>query len=241
MASVRLSHELRNEIRRNAMEAFETANPKWKADNGFQTKIKYAIQNSKWQNFAETLNGMIQNEQQTRDTNQFGLERIKVDSTRINHITLTRNKTQEDRDNELGHPRSDTVELEIELDAAFEAWSKEGMYGGCSTTVDIESLTDEDRLEINDLMTQAKVFQKELRDKEDKYQTSIVNLLDNCNTLKQLLESWPAAESLIPQSKIELMHKKVTRSAAAKQRREAVEFDSDEINQTVLTAKLVGG
>jgi len=73
------------------------------------------------------------------------------------------------------------------------------------------------------------------------YKQSIRNLLDKCSTLKQLLEIWPAAESLVESDKLAQMHVKVTRKQRAQQVREEIDFDPTLANQTVLTAKLLGG
>ncbi len=72
------------------------------------------------------------------------------------------------------------------------------------------------------------------------YRGTIEDLLDNCNTLKQLLEVWPAAENLVPQELLSKMHEKVTRQQKARTIREKIEFDADAANQIVLTAKLMG-
>jgi len=60
-------------------------------------------------------------------------------------------------------------------------------------------------------------------------------------TLKQLLEVWPAAESLVPADKIQKMHVKVTRKQKAAQIKEEISFDPTVANQAVLTAKMLGG
>lgn len=72
------------------------------------------------------------------------------------------------------------------------------------------------------------------------YEGSIYDLLQNCTTLKQLLEIWPAAESLVPNNKLHQMHEKITRVQRATEIKEAICFDPTLANQTVLTAKLLG-
>ena len=88
-----------------------------------------------------------------------------------------------------------------------------------------------------DALVEAKAkHNKELRD----YRASIRDLLDKCTTLKQLLEIWPAAESLVPSESIQKLHEKVTRKAKAEQIKEEIQFDPTIANQAVLTSKMLG-
>lgn len=64
-------------------------------------------------------------------------------------------------------------------------------------------------------------------------------LLEQCNTLKQLLESWPAAKEFVDATDIRQMHEKVTRKQAARRRIDTSGVDIDSLNQVVLTSKLV--
>jgi len=64
-------------------------------------------------------------------------------------------------------------------------------------------------------------------------------LLDECNTLKQLLESWPAAKEFVDPFDIRQMHEKITRKQAARRRIDTSGVDIDSLNQVVLTSKLV--
>jgi hypothetical protein len=73
------------------------------------------------------------------------------------------------------------------------------------------------------------------------YNGSISDLLENCSTLKQLLEIWPAAESLVESEKLAKMHVKVSRKERAQQIKDEICFDPTIANQAVLTAKLLGG
>ena len=73
------------------------------------------------------------------------------------------------------------------------------------------------------------------------YERSIRDLVTRCTTLKQLLEIWPAAESLVPTDKIQKLHTKVTRIERATQIKEEIRFDPTIANQAVLTAKMLGG
>lgn len=64
-------------------------------------------------------------------------------------------------------------------------------------------------------------------------------LLNQCNTLKQLLESWPAAKEFVDATDIRQMHEKITRKQAARRRVDTSGVDIDSLNQVVLTSKLV--
>ena len=84
-------------------------------------------------------------------------------------------------------------------------------------------------------------LKQEYHEARHKYEQDIYSLLDKCTTLKQLLEVWPGAESLVPSHKLAQMHTKVTRKQKAAAIKEEINFDPTVANQAVLTAKLLGG
>ena len=69
---------------------------------------------------------------------------------------------------------------------------------------------------------------------------SIDSVLDQCNTVKQLLEVWPGAEALLPNDVIQKLHTKVTRKVDAEKVRDLSQFDADAANQVLLTSSLLG-
>ena len=241
MASVRLSEDLRNRIHRNAMEAFDVANPQWKPTTDFQTKIKEAIRTSGFQELAKEIETKVNVNGLKLEKDHYGLANIIPEKIDVTSIELIKPKSQEDVDNGLVSYARDSVSLEMDFETPVNLYARKGHYGHFSNVVDVRTFEQEHTMWVTEDMVKALLAKKAWREKRDNYFSKLRSLLDNCNTLKQLLETWPAAESLVPSEKIQQMHTKVSRNQAAKQRREAIEFDADEANQTVLTAKLMGG
>lgn len=88
--------------------------------------------------------------------------------------------------------------------------------------------------EYHEWQTHVKATGIDVRNKQD----AINELLRSCNTLQQLLEVWPQAEQFIPDRALE-KH----RAPSAKRKkieREDISIDLDDVNGTVMHAKMVG-
>ena len=75
---------------------------------------------------------------------------------------------------------------------------------------------------------------------ESNFRRSVRDLLEQCNTVKQLLTAWPAASKLLPDAVIQKMHEKVERKFDAEAAKARANFDPTEANTTMLTAALLG-
>ena len=231
MASVRLTSELRNDIYRNATNAFKTANPEPKASTAFEQKLRDAIPRMPSQEAlakAKTILNPIfdrDNKNVTFDNKQFYIAERTISKADVfvpgqfqRRLTVT-----------------------VEFSAPIQIFGKKyESYYNPDDDILIEDLSESDKSEITNYVNELVQRRKEHRDKSNDYEQKIRQLLDKCGTLKQLLEIWPAAESLVPPHKISLMHEKITRKQRAAQVRDEISFDADEVNQVVLTAKLMG-
>ena len=72
------------------------------------------------------------------------------------------------------------------------------------------------------------------------FRESIVQVIRSCNTVKQLLDVFPAAEKLLSSDTIQKLHTKVTRKIDAEAVRERANFDTNIANQVILTSALLG-
>ena len=237
MASVRLSQEMRTRILSRAMDAFEVANPKWKPSNDFQSKLKAAVTESTFQKVARQIRDIISE----NSVSGLGLEKMGPEDYRFTSLTIKRPATDQEKTDRRTQWNEDHMELTVEFDTPISLWNKPGHYNSYNCELWVNDLDNEHRTEILEYVNEAHTSRHDRDDAEKQYREQITALLQNCNTLKQLLETWPAAENLVDQEAISKMHEKVTRVSAAKQRRESVNFDADAANQMVLTAKLVGG
>ena len=137
----------------------------------------------------------------------------------------------------------DYKETVVQFDVPLsEWWVVEQTYNRWGNpSVYVNDLATEDQHEISEMFETFQETLTEWKKAARNYNGSITDLLENCTTLKQLLEIWPAAESLVESDKLAKMHVKVTRKERAQQIKEEVCFDPTIANQAVLTAKLLGG
>lgn len=83
---------------------------------------------------------------------------------------------------------------------------------------------------------------KKAQAREDRqtFHRGVRDLLNQCNTVKQLLTAWPAAEKILPTGVIQKMHEKVERKFDAEAAKVRANFDPTQANTTMLTAALLG-
>lgn len=235
MASVRLSQDMRSRILNRARDAFNIANPEWKPSNDFQLGLKKALSNSESQKIAKQVHDLV-----TNKASGFGLAKMAPEPYKFTGLSIKRLANPQEQLNNRTSWNSDYMELRVEFDSPVTLWNKPSGYESYASTIGIDDLNQEDRTEILEYVNAAHESIHDRESAKDTYDAQIASLLNNCNTLKQLLEAWPAAENLVDQDAISKMHEKVTRVTAARERRESVNFDADAANQMVLTAKLVG-
>ena len=241
MASVRMTNELRIDIRRNAERAYELANPEPKPNNDYVAAVRAAVINSPEQTYL-------------RDTKKIGEERGITKNMRtgpnilpyepkefVTGIELRRalaNFTQAGRNHHRDYDET-AVKFTSPLANYLMVGGDNHRWG--DPVVWIEDLRDEDKTQILEHYDSYIIAKQEYYTALRNYEGSIRDLLNNCTTLKQLLQIWPAAESLVPSDKIQKMHVKVTRAQRAAAIKEEVCFDPTIANQAVLTAKMLGG
>lgn len=70
------------------------------------------------------------------------------------------------------------------------------------------------------------------------YRNQIRDLVEECNTVKQMLDAWPAGENLLPSEVIAKLHQKADKVNRVNRVKEKINFDTTAANQVILTAKL---
>ena len=231
MASVRMTQELRSQISRAADDAYDLANPAPVPSHEFLSHIRKAISKSKthellskWHKEAEEA-GILETEVGKADCPKV----VMIDS-----IDLIPTERDDDRRNRLA------LKFETKFSHATYRY-KDTRFSWDTPNFYISSFDPEYKTQAREYYDQYKQALDEHAQARIEYRGSIAQLLESCSTLKQLLEVWPAAESLIPQDKIQKMHEKVTRKERAAQIKEEINFDPTIANQSVLTAKMLGG
>lgn len=233
MASVRMTQEMRSNIRRAAENAYELSNPEPKPNNAYVAAVKKAVLNSPEQKFLKRMASEGRSENlHLRKGKSLLPEKNKEDVTAVD-LRLASRDAAGNRDY-----KETVVQFDVPLS---EWWVVEQTYNRWGNpSVYVNDLATEDQHEISEMFEAFQTSKNEWNTARHGYNQSITQLLESCTTLKQLLEIWPAAESLVESDKLAQMHVKITRKERAQQIKEEICFDPTVANQAVLTAKLLG-
>lgn len=238
MASVRMTNELRTDIRRAAEKAYELSNPEPSHSNAYIELVRNAVINDPGQTF---MRSMLNQGNLLGLDSRYGYKVLPskpkdiVTDIRLRITTLAGARSSKN------HEYKETSIRFASPIVDFLVLSNDQMQWRGTPTMYINDFRDEDKSEIIEQFENHRTAIDTHETSQNQYNRSICNLVNECTTLKQLLEIWPAAESLVPANKIQQLHTKVTRIERAKQIKEEISFDPTIANQTVLTAKLLGG
>lgn len=255
MASVRMTDKLRNDILNSALHSFDLANPNITTPTTTADAVKKAIEDMPQQQYAKRIHKLYKEEfTHLEGKFIFNDEVRKTSVIRGNYETVFLESYNIPASKEIStvvfhlpHPdnpgprrsRSVAITLPTPVEIALASKRAANFYGG-QIDMTIEQLRVEDQTRIKESVTALFDQRKAQKDKRTEYSSQISKLLENVNTVKQLLEAWPAAETLLPPETARKMHMKVTRAQKAKQIKEKINFDSTVANQTILTAKILG-
>lgn len=236
MASVRMTHELRDQIFRNATDAYELSNPEPKPSTAFVKQTREACITETGQTFLK---------QQYKLGIEAGLQNRKGKGLlprKVKDPVTAVDLRFQNKDPSAPHMR-DYEEVNVQFDTPLKDWWQDiDQYNRWGIpNVYVEDCHPDHKEALKETMDAFITERQDYREAYHTYKSSIRELLESCTTLKQLLEIWPAAESLVPSEKLAAMHVKVTRKQRAEKVKEEINFDPTLANQTVLTAKLLGG
>jgi len=246
MASVRLSRELRDRILNTAMLAFRKTNPDPKPTAEFCQKLVSAINNSPVQAAARRVlqahtepNGVV------KIYKSFSMPNLLPQTLNPSTFKLKgepRSSEEKELANRIWSSREPALELVVDMPAPVMVFHAPDRYKDDSDTLTlhISDLDEADQQPILDEMVRLLTEEKVINEKFSNYRSSISDLLHKCNTAHQFVEAWPAGDAFLDTDTKLTMHEKVTRAQSARNRREAVNFDSTVANQVVLTSKLIG-
>ena len=232
MASVRLSRDLRSTIKRNAIQAFDisTPEPQFATDD-----INFLVDVVLQSDAQATLSVIAQTyEKLPKCRTSWGYNRelrpaFGFDSpfeAKVNKLTFVLDPRNEAK----GHRTT------VDLNRSVHMYS-------ASNNAEIPIGVIQDPTERSRVKEILDTFEKRMnnyRDARNNYSATVSNLLEECTTLKQFLQAWPAGEAFVPQDKMNELHTKVTRIQKARQIKEDINFDDTAVNKVVLTAKLMG-
>ena len=234
MASVRMTNELRIDIRQNAERAYELANPEPKPSTEYIDRVRRAVVDSPIQKFLKEMAEIGE----ARGLNNTRVQSVlpRPNKETVTGVQLRRMNTEALNNRDYD---SHTIRFNTQMQQYYVTEESYSRWG--DPTVYLDDFSDNDRLEVGDMFMKLQADHDAWHEARRSYENGIGRLLENVTTLKQLLEIWPAAESLVPAEKIQKMHTKENRKQQAKRVKEEISFDPTIANQAVLTAKMLGG
>lgn len=232
MATVRISQRLYDEIVDNFKEKYESGNPKPTRSPELLNAIREGLLTMPAVLAFDVMleSPAIQQELQTGSELGTALTRAdKSDTTEIRIRKITKHQRYQ-------LTNSDTeVYIDLPTPVKLPYGSNYGYYD-----VDINSFDISIREELHTKIAAAVDAGHEWDDKFSEATKQIKSILDQCNTVKQLLEVWPGAEKLLSAEVIQKLHTKVTRKVDAEKVLDTSGFDEQQANQVILTANLLG-
>lgn len=241
MASVRMTNELRSDIRREAEKAYSLANPQPKPSNDFVAAVRAAVLSSPEQTFLKEMKHIGETRNLDK-VHRFGVnvlpERPKDAPTGIDLRLQNKSEVTSSYASQRNYTNCH-ITFSTPMNNFLMNNSSEHRWG--NPVMWINDMRIEDITVLTEHFHTFQKLEEEWSTARLTYEQSIRDLVSECTTLKQLLEIWPAAESLVPPGKIQKMHTKVTRAQRAAAIKEEISFDPTIANQAVLTAKMLGG
>ena len=219
MGSVRLTKDRANRICRLAIEAFNTANP--------EPTLSAEIRDLIWQGAVNdptqvALRQFVEKHKSELNARDIGITQVRA--ARVNYkFTMD----------------GGTRGIEYLLPTERVLFGGRNHYTHQLKQEHLRGISYEERVKIDEAARECVTQREELEKRARQFRQEIKRLLSECNTLKQLLESWPAAKEFVDPDDIRQMHEKITRKQAAKRRIDTSGVDIDSLNQVVLTSKLV--
>ena len=211
MKTVRLSEQLKRDIRRAAEQKFDNANPKKSyptdgmqlfIDQGYQQKVDTTTQQ-----FKDVWGYEMPTDVATE---------LVIASTVIDGAE---NETK----------RSYTLQLpDITIPRVVMSYSDR-----MSVVVEPDNPTFLQCVEVE-------MFNDRIYEKKREYIQNIRNVLDRFSTLNQLLKAAPYVKDLVPQERIQKMHEKDDRSGRRREQAEIADTELSELREVLLEDALLG-
>jgi hypothetical protein len=245
MASVRLSRDLRRDILHKSQVAFEKTNPDPKPPTAFLQKLTAAIANSPMQKTAMKMRQCHADERGViQQYKSFGMKDLMPQILNLSTFNLKgRYRNAEEKNLTTSNYNSDVfLEFNVEMRAPVMVYHSPDRYvtDFSQVALYVSDFDESDQQPILDGLVMLIEQRETLREKRMGYRQNIQQLLEDCNTVHQFVETWPAGDAFLSTEVKQRMHEKVTRQQSARNRREALNFDSTIANQVVLTSKLIG-
>ena len=230
MATVRMTQELRNHIKRQAERAFDLATPKVEPSKEVCTRLVAAINAAPMLTKLKEVESIVKSVQ---GSTFFGLQNIKIAAETESSLKVQYTRTQPDG------TRLGSVTY-VNFDPAVVFTSVQDRWGHGTTSVSTSFFTDDERAFFDAELSRIEQLNSDRSHKRDTYNETIRKLVGGCNTYKQLLEAWPQVTAFTPQDVLDKHHAKPEKRSRAQTLREDLELDTAQLNGVAVKAKLTG-
>ena len=233
MGTVRLTDKRKNEYKDKAKEMFEKSNPRPDFTPEETTSIMQAMANHPFQVACRTF--------MTEQNALYNVDESDDDSTLPFNFRMDKVKLEQIDCRQV----KDDPRVTCHLPTPLVMFGETGWrYTSSKYAMDFipdKFLTNPKEILIMQAAIRRVVFERKTQsDARGTFLTGVKDALENCNTLGQLIKLWPAAEKLASSEDLSQLHKKETRTQAARRVREEIDLDVSALNSTVLTASLLG-
>jgi len=225
MKTVRLSEQLKRDIRRKAEEKFEKVNPKQTyPEDGAVLLTRYNLQDKiskTTKSFEEIWPNM--------KIDMRGVERLRIKSSLM-----------VDKNDVWDSEKEDYVTKKVEDE--FEYTLHVPVTKFPEFLVDYREFTlavpsdDETFL----ACYQVEVHNKDLERKKRAFTSNIRDVLNKFHTLNQLLKADPSLKDLVPSDRLQKMYEKDERGERAKEQQELADTELQDLREVLLEDKLLG-
>lgn len=230
MATVRMTQELRQTIRRKAEKAFDLATPRVEPSKEVCTRLVAAINAAPMLTKLKEVESIVKS---VKGKTFFGLQNLKIGTETESSVKVQYMRTKPDG------AREESVTY-VDLDPAVVFTSVRDRWGHGSACVSTSLFTDDDRAFFDAELSRIEQLNSDRGDKRDTYMETIRKLVGGCNTYKQLLEVWPQVTAFTPQEVLDRHNAKPEKRSRAQTLREDLELDTAQLNGVAVKAKLTG-
>lgn len=259
MRSVRLSSQMRHEIKSNAEKAFEQANKVKPIPDEFAHTLRAAVLGIGDFIFAHKFKELLETHREkhrilkTDSTSGEIIDKWETDvkTYKVENLAVTTRfvLTPEERrkaclSDDEGSAVVTTVKIglasPVSLPFAHMLHRTRSWKSQLTFYVNSAQFQKEDREKVEDFIKERWIMDTARRKKKEKYTANVKRLVEGTNSTKQLLSRLPAAEAWLPSWVIQKMHEDAPKRTTSADTDE-MELDDSLLKTTTLTARLLSG
>jgi hypothetical protein len=237
MSTVRMADYLRREIVRKFESLYDKSNPVQKISTHVGDKMYDIFLAPKINLFLDTANeqfeGLIDSEALFVTNNELNIK--------LNLLQYKRTRDDVNSDDEITEYFETNVQITLPLSSEMLQLKQVDGWRDESVVLNIEKITAPASADLYlDKIRKVTQAESKRKCKREVDSRKVERALTEFTTLNQALKAWPALTKLVSQDKISKVHEKQQRKRKEQQQRSKIEPIEPGLNQTILTATLLG-